>query len=82
MLKSLRLKNFTVFPDAALEFGNSLNVFAGENGSGKTHISKAAYSAIAVSARPNGNAPQEKAHWQVAMGDNSMGSFVPARWDG
>ena len=77
MLKSLRLENFTVFPEATLEFGKNLNVFVGENGSGKTHILKAAYSAIAVSARRNGSGSQEKAHWQVALGDKFQGVFRP-----
>ena len=40
MLKSLHLKNFTVFPDANLEFGKQLNVIVGENGLGKTHVLK------------------------------------------
>ena len=48
MLKSLELENFTVFPSAQLSFGRNLNVFVGENGSGKTRILKAAYSAIAL----------------------------------
>ncbi len=50
MLKSLALENFTVFPNAGLRFGKQLNVLVGENGTGKTHILKAAYSAIAVGA--------------------------------
>ncbi len=50
MLKSLHLENFTVFPDVDLTFGKNLNIIVGENGSGKTHILKAAYAAIAVSA--------------------------------
>ena len=31
MLKSLHLKNFTVFPDAEFTFGKDLNVIVGEN---------------------------------------------------
>ena len=50
MLKSLRIENFTVFPKADLEFGNDLNIIIGENGSGKSHLLKAAYAPIAVSA--------------------------------
>lgn len=51
MLKSLHLKNFTVFPDARFTFGNNLNVIIGENGLGKTHILKAAYVMAYVSAK-------------------------------
>ena len=43
MLKSLKLQNFTVFPEADLKFGKNLNVIIGENGSGKSHLLKAAY---------------------------------------
>jgi predicted ATPase len=50
MLKSLKLKNFTVFPEADLEFGKNLNIIIGENGLGKTHLLKVAYAGIAASA--------------------------------
>lgn len=56
MLKSLELENFTLFQSARLEFGRNLNVIIGENGTGKSHILKAAYAPIALSAerRPEG----------------------------
>ncbi|MBI2690094.1 MAG: AAA family ATPase [Acidobacteria bacterium] len=47
MLKSLQLSQFTVFDEVTFAFGRDLNVFAGENGSGKTHVLKAAYCGIA-----------------------------------
>jgi predicted ATPase len=50
MLKSLHIQNLTVFREADLEFGANLNVIVGENGSGKTHLLKAAYAGIAASA--------------------------------
>jgi AAA15 family ATPase/GTPase len=43
MIKHLELKNFTVFRDLALDFSPKINVIIGENGTGKTHILKAAY---------------------------------------
>jgi predicted ATP-dependent endonuclease of OLD family len=51
MLKSLHIENLTVFPKADFTFGKNLNVIIGENGSGKSHLLKVAYSAIAVSAK-------------------------------
>jgi len=39
----LRLENFTVFEDATVELCRGINVFVGENGSGKTHALKALY---------------------------------------
>ena len=50
MLKKLRLKNFTAFPDARLEFAKHLNVIVGENGTGKTHLLKLPYAVMAMSA--------------------------------
>lgn len=43
MLESLRLQNFTCFSDLQLEFVPGVNVFVGENGTGKTHILKVIY---------------------------------------
>ena len=50
MLKWMKLKNFTAFPRARLEFVRHLNVIAGENGMGKTHLLKLPYAAMAMSA--------------------------------
>ena len=43
MIKHLKLKNFTVFKEADLEFSPRLNVIVGENGTGKTHLLKLGY---------------------------------------
>lgn len=43
MIKHLKLRNFTVFKEAELEFSPGLNVIIGENGTGKTHLLKLAY---------------------------------------
>ena len=80
MLKSMYLMNFTVFPDALFSFGKNLNVFIGENGSGKSHVLKAAYAAIAAgAARPkNGSADKPgKAQLQSALSDKLLGVFRP-----
>ena len=63
MLRELMLKNFTVFPKANFQFAEGLNVIVGENGAGKSHILKAAYSIVAVSAR----------------GERDSGSFTPTK---
>lgn len=41
--QSLRLVNFTVFEDTEFIFTPGINVFVGENGTGKTHVLKALY---------------------------------------
>ena len=39
-IDSIRLQNFTVFEDMKVEFSPGVNVFIGENGTGKTHLLK------------------------------------------
>ncbi|HBE80590.1 MAG TPA: ATP-binding protein [Firmicutes bacterium] len=80
MLTSMILKNFTVFPDVTFDFGNHLNVFVGENGSGKSHVLKAAYAAISVSARgekESGAAAPTKAYLQGVLARKLNGVFKP-----
>ena len=80
MLKSLKLQNFTVFPDADFKFGKNLNVIIGENGLGKTHVLKAAYCIQAVSARglkETGSDNPTKAHLQTAVANKLRGVFRP-----
>ena len=44
-LTKLSLEKFTVFDNLIIEFSQGINVFVGENGTGKTHILKVLYSA-------------------------------------
>lgn len=44
-LKKISLENFTVFSKMEIEFCDGINVFIGENGTGKTHIIKLLYAA-------------------------------------
>ncbi len=50
MLKSLDIKNLTVFAEASLEFSPQLNVIVGENAVGKLHLLKMPYAILATSA--------------------------------
>lgn len=76
ILRSLKLKNFTVFRQHSVEFGRNLNVIVGENGSGKTHLLKLAYSAIAASAAlPMG--PPGRQPLQIALANKLSGVFRP-----
>jgi AAA15 family ATPase/GTPase len=43
MIEHLELRNFTVFTGLTLELSPKINVIIGENGTGKTHLLKAAY---------------------------------------
>lgn len=48
-IQRLQLENFTCFERADLEFSSGINVFIGENGTGKTHLLKILYYLIAPS---------------------------------
>lgn len=80
MIKSLQVKNFTVFSDAKLDFGKHLNVIVGENGAGKTHVLKLAYSVLATSweegRKPNTGLPT-KAALQTRLAEKLVNVFRP-----
>lgn len=79
MIKSLSLKDFTVFKNARFDFAAGLNVVVGENATGKTHILKLAYSATYVcarGAREAGAAPT-KSYLQTAIANKLTAVFRP-----
>lgn len=41
MVKQLRLNNFTIFKEFAIDFSLGINIISGENSTGKTHLLKA-----------------------------------------
>jgi hypothetical protein len=80
MIQSLHVKNFTVFTEAKLDFGQHINVIVGENGAGKTHVLKLAYSILATSwemGRKPGAAPPSKAALQTHLADKLVNVFRP-----
>ena len=80
MLKSLDIKNLTVFAEASLEFSPQLNVIVGENAVGKTHLLKIPYAVLAASAeegrKPNAG-PPTKASLQAKLSDKLVGVLRP-----
>lgn len=80
MLKRMSINNLTVFPEASLTFARNLNVIVGENGTGKTHLLKMAYSVLAVSAeegrKPNAPLPT-KSVVQTRCADKLINVFRP-----
>lgn len=48
-ITKLKMKNFTVFETLDIDFCSGINIFIGENGTGKTHIMKVLYSACQAS---------------------------------
>lgn len=80
MLKSLHIENLTVFAEADLVFGKNLNIIIGENGAGKSHLLKAIYCPIAVSAHRGAKAPNDtptKDFLCTALADKLRNVFRP-----
>ena len=80
MLTSMSMENFTAFKQVKLTFAPNLNVIVGENGTGKTHILKVAYSALYVSAKgikEQGSGNPTKAHLQTAIANKLIAVFRP-----
>lgn len=78
MLDNLSIKNLTVFSEANLQFSRHLNVIVGENGTGKTHLLKIAYSALAISweegRKPTSSLPT-KALMQTRLAEKLVNVF-------
>ena len=80
MLKRMTISNLTVFPQARFDFADHLNVIVGENGTGKTHLLKMAYSVMAVSVeegrKPHAQQPTKSA-LQTHYADKLINVFRP-----
>lgn len=80
MLKSLSMKNLTVFQGAELRFAPGLNVIVGENGCGKSHLLKVAYSVMAASAeegKKSSASEPTKTHFQKVLADKLVHVMRP-----
>jgi len=80
MLKSVGLKNLTVFPKASFHFSPQLNVVIGENSTGKSHLLRVVYSVLAVSAeegRKPKATPPTKTVLQVRLADKLVAVLRP-----
>lgn len=65
-ITKIKLERFTAFEKLDLDLSPGINVFVGENGTGKTHLMKVAYSACDIS--------QTKAH----MAEKLVRVFLPS----
>lgn len=80
MLKRMTIRNMTVFSRADLDYARHLNVFVGENGSGKTHLLKIAYTLLAVGAEEGLKltpGPTPKSVLQIRIADKLVKVFRP-----
>lgn len=81
-IRRLTLKKFTSFEDAQFEFTAGINVFIGENGTGKSHILKLMYSlseAVKNDLNSSGTLalPTKSATLDEHVEDMLMGTFLP-----
>ena len=58
MLKKIEFKKFTAFEDLTVTLSPGINIFIGENGTGKTHILKAGYAACDILKGRDGIGPK------------------------
>ncbi len=54
MLEKIKFTKFTAFEELEVNFSPGVNIFVGENGTGKTHILKAAYAACDIAKSKGG----------------------------
>ena len=77
MMERLELRNFTAFGEIALDFSPGINVIIGENGTGKTHLLKAAYGLCAGEALFNGKAGIGANELEAALTTRLIRLFMP-----
>lgn len=77
ILTRMCVKRFTVFEDYTFNFSSGLNIILGENGSGKTHLLKLAYSATkALYPEKSGRAVDES-DLAAALSKKLQNVFLP-----
>ncbi len=76
-ISRLKVNNFTAFEQCDFEFSASLNLFVGQNGTGKTHILKLLYSITESAYRPKSKSISEKSYVANHIADKLIGVFRP-----
>lgn len=81
MIKNLKLKGFTLFQSANLDFARGINVIIGSNGTGKSHLLKLAYTATRwsqeMALRTAKQGRPDKATMQKELGGKLVRVFRP-----
>lgn len=74
MITRFKAENFTVFSDIDVQFSPGINIILGENGTGKTHLMKAVYSASSVVNKNNDRTLSQKIN--AVFQPNTVGRLV------
>jgi len=80
MIEYLELKNFTVFTNLTVNLSPGINVFIGENGTGKTHLLKAAYAlcpGVSLSEKKPDTDDRDKDALEAALTSRLIRLFMP-----
>ncbi len=77
MIERLELENFTGFKSLGIDFSPKVNVIIGENGTGKTHLLKAAYGLCFGAALPTENPDLSSDELGKALTDKLLRLFMP-----
>ena len=77
-LKSIKLKNLTVFENLKVDLARGVNIFIGRNGTGKTHLLKAVYAACEVSQIKSVDVLKKyfKSYGSVALSKNGSDKII------
>lgn len=77
MITNLTLKNFTVFKDLSIDFSAKINVVIGENGTGKSHLLKAAYALCSANNGLNSQEDVSGKKLKEAVTNKLLNVFLP-----
>lgn len=77
MIEHLELENFTAFNNLHIDFSPKINVIIGENGTGKTHLLKAAYGLCAGAPLFKNKPDTGKAELELALTTKLLRLFMP-----
>ena len=77
MIARLELRNFTAFNEVVLDLSPKVNVIIGENGTGKTHVLKAAYGLCAGAPLFKNKPDTSKAELKAALTAKFLRLFMP-----
>lgn len=77
MITNLTLKNFTTFKDLSIDFSAKINVIIGENGTGKSHLLKAAYGLCAGAPLFKNKPDIDDDELEAALTSKMLNLFMP-----
>ncbi|MGL5085785.1 MAG: AAA family ATPase [Clostridium sp.] len=72
-IKKINIDNFTVFKTIKMNFSKGINIFIGENGTGKTHLMKMLYAPVSIK-----NNKSSKLLWEEVFTHNTDNNIVPS----